>query len=188
MQEYQDKFFIELGTPCQDYLERKIDFKTFKKLIETCYEHWGNRTTPEFNQEIKELIQEIENDYFGYDEPERSTRIKDNVKFFIEALKEVVPIFAKTDKRRIYWLIDQYLSNKLNGWDFCNQYHECFSLEIDSNTFTPNEYAKFCELSDISGRFSNVEEDLKSHPDVYTSENQLRKKVIETKDFLQSNA
>jgi len=184
MQEYIDNFFIELGTPCRDYLEGKIDFKMFQKLIETCYENWGSRTTLELNQEIADLIEDIETDYFEYDEPERSTRIKKKVKNFIDPIKDQLPIFARSDKRRVYWLINQYLSNRLNAYDFCDDYYMCFGRELNSDNLTSTEYKAFFDLSNITNYFSDDENDLKNYPGIYFSEDQLKRKVIETKELL----
>lgn len=177
-QEYNDLFFIELGTPCQDYLEGKIDFKMFQKLIETCYENWGNRTTPELSQKIANVIKEIENDYFGYDEPKRTKNIKEKVKNFIDPIKQLFPIFKKNDKRRLYWLINQYSSNRLNAWDFCNQYYECYNLEIDKDILTELEKKVFSDLNTVASRFSPYGEE-----GAYT-EAELKQQIIEVKKTL----
>jgi hypothetical protein len=34
-------------------------------------------------------------------------------------------MFQINDQRRIYWLIQRYLSRKLNAGDFINEYYRC---------------------------------------------------------------
>jgi len=182
IQEYRDNFFIELGTPCQDYLENKIDFKTFQKLIKTCYENWGSRTTLELNQKIADLIEDIETDYFSYDEPGRDRKIKEDVKNFIDPIEDQFPIFGKNDKRRMYWLINQYASNRLKARDFCNQFNECHDLKIDRHTLTELEEKAFSDLSTVTGRFSPYGEE-----GAYTQE-ELKQQIIETKKMLQQQS
>ena len=45
----------------------------------------------------------------------------------------------KNNKKYLYWLIDQYLSNKINAREFCDDYHTYYDLEINSNTLDDNE-------------------------------------------------
>lgn len=94
-------------------------------------------------------------------------------------------MFEKNDKRRLYWLIDQYLSEQINGWLFCNEYYYSYSLEIKSDDLTDIEQAAFSELDKISSRYTDVQEDLIKYPDTYYNEEQLKQKVIETKEKLQ---
>lgn len=94
-------------------------------------------------------------------------------------------MFQKSDKRRLYWLMDQYLSNKIDAWTFCNEYHDCYDLEVNLDSLTDTEDKAFSELSTIAGRFSNIEEDLKMYPGTYFTEKELKQKVTETKKLLQ---
>jgi hypothetical protein len=93
-------------------------------------------------------------------------------------------MYEKTDKRRIYQLIDMYLSGQIDAWSFCNDYYYCYDLELDSNTLTELEANVFSELGTVSGRFTNIEEDLKKYPGTYFSEEQLKLKIIEAKEKL----
>ena len=93
-------------------------------------------------------------------------------------------MFEKTDKRRLYWLIDQYLENNINAEIFHNEYYYCFSLELDYRQLTPLEERAFADLSKITGRFTHFEEDLINYPGVYYSETELKAKVKEVKDIL----
>lgn len=93
-------------------------------------------------------------------------------------------MFEKTDKRRIYWVIEQYLSNKIDARTFCDEFHESYDLEVNLSSLTRQESNAFSELSDVAGRFSNIEEDIKQYPGTYFTEKELKAKVIETKKLL----
>lgn len=88
------------------------------------------------------------------------------------------------DKKRLYLLIDLYISHKISARDFCDEYHETYDLETDLNTLTPQETKLFSDLSIIAGRFADIEEDLKHYPGVYFSEKDLSKKILEVKELL----
>jgi hypothetical protein len=94
-------------------------------------------------------------------------------------------MYEKTDKRRIYQLIDMYLSGKINESTFCHEFYCSYDLELDYNTLTEDEYKSFYELSEITIRFSEFEEDIKKYPGVYYTKNELKKKIIETKRKLE---
>ncbi|UPQ77340.1 hypothetical protein [Chryseobacterium nepalense] len=97
-------------------------------------------------------------------------------------------MFEKSDKRRLYWLIDQYLSGQINGWTFCNEYYYSYSLEIKSDDLTDIEQSAFSELDKISSRYTDVQEDLFKYPDTYYNEEQLKQKLIETKEKLREQS
>jgi len=93
-------------------------------------------------------------------------------------------MFERTDKRRIYQIINMYLSNKIDAWAFCDEFYYCYDLEIDSRNLSDIEKKLFSELSIIAGRFTKFEDDLKQYPGTYFSEEQLRKKVFEVQEQL----
>jgi hypothetical protein len=95
-------------------------------------------------------------------------------------------MFEKDDKRRLYWLMDQYLSGNIDERTFCDEYYYSYDLEIDYGTFTDLEQKAFSELSFVSSRFSEFTEDLEKHPGVYFSEEKLRQKIQETQEKLKS--
>lgn len=94
-------------------------------------------------------------------------------------------MFEKNDKRRLYQLMDMYLSKQINGWTFCNEYYYSYSLEIEIDDLTDIEQSAFSELDKISSRYTDVEKDLIKYPDTYYNEEQLKQKIIETKEMLQ---
>ena len=95
-------------------------------------------------------------------------------------------MFEKNDKKRVYELIDLFLSGKIDAWAFCDEYHVCYGLEIDLDTLTESETNAFNGLSIVAGRFSKFEEDHRNYPGTYFTEEELKKKVLETKEKLQA--
>lgn len=96
-------------------------------------------------------------------------------------------MYNKKDKRRIYWLIDSYLSGKIDEIQFSDDFYSTFDLEVDYDSLTEEENKIFSELSKISARFSPFEEDLKNYPGTYFSKEDLKNKIIETKEKLKHN-
>ncbi|HUM98352.1 MAG TPA: hypothetical protein PK275_10880 [Chitinophagaceae bacterium] len=96
-------------------------------------------------------------------------------------------MYNKSDKQRLYWLIDEYLLNRINEPVFCNEFHDSFVNEINIEIFTELEYSVFSELSAVSQRFSEYEEDHKLWKG-FTSADDLRQKIIETKEKLQKQS
>jgi len=92
--------------------------------------------------------------------------------------------YEKSDKRRIYWLIDKYLSGDIDEPTFCDEFHCTYVLEIDRNSLTKEECKVFQELGEIAGRFSEFEEDIKKYPGVYYTKEELKQKILETKKKL----
>ena len=86
-------------------------------------------------------------------------------------------MFEKNNKRRLYWLMDRYLSDKITPEIFCDEFYYCYDLEIDIKVLTKCEKEIFSELSDTCSRFSKFEADIANYPETYLSEEQLRKKV-----------
>ena len=93
-------------------------------------------------------------------------------------------MFKKSDKRTIYYLIIEYLPGKIDESTFCNEFHCSYDLELNYNDLTDEEYKAFHELGDVSGRFSEYEEDFKKFPGVFFTRKELRQKVLETKTKL----
>ncbi|UTA67285.1 MULTISPECIES: hypothetical protein [Emticicia] len=92
-------------------------------------------------------------------------------------------MYKKNDKRRLYWLIDQFLSGKINEITFCDDFHDTFVNEMNYKGLTDIEYKAFVDLSDVSQRYSEYEEDFKFWAGFVTAE-ELKQKIIETKEEL----
>ncbi len=78
---------------------------------------------------------------------------------------------------KLYKLMDYLLTNKLNPWDFCNQYEIVYCTQIDYSILTENEHKYFGELSTVAGRFSDNEEDKIKYPKAYFYKEDLLKQV-----------
>jgi hypothetical protein len=93
-------------------------------------------------------------------------------------------MFEKNDKRRLYQLMDIYLSGKIDESTFCDEFYYSYDLEIAIDSLTDIEKEAFADLSTVSDRFSEFEEDhIKFHKCFFTAE-QLKQKIIETKEKL----
>ncbi len=93
-------------------------------------------------------------------------------------------MFKKSDKRYLYWLIDQYLSGAFNASSFCAAYYDSLDLEVNPETLTKLEDVTFSELYTVASRFSDSAEDHKNYPGTYFTEDELRQKIIDTKNEL----
>ncbi len=91
-------------------------------------------------------------------------------------------MFEKTDKRRLYWLMDMYLSGKLDAQTFCDEFYYCYDHELEREVdLTEKELKAFEKLDIVSSRFSKYEEDHKLNPKAFFSEDQLKQTILETK-------
>ena len=93
-------------------------------------------------------------------------------------------MYERTDKRRLYQLIEMYLVGKINESSFCDDFVPSYDVELDHNLLTEEENQAFYELSRITGRFSEFEKDHKEHPGVFYTEEDVKRKILETKDKL----
>lgn len=93
-------------------------------------------------------------------------------------------MFEKSDKKRLYSLIDQFLSRKIDATTFCDEFYDCYDLELGFDTLNDIEAKAFYDLSQVVNRFSPYEEDHKGLPVGFYTEDELMQKVIETKKLL----
>lgn len=97
-------------------------------------------------------------------------------------------MYEKSDKRRLYWLIDQYLLGKIDEPTFCDEFYYSYDLEINNETFSDVEQQTFAELSNVSSRFSQYEEDHKLDARAFSTVEELKQKILETKEKLQEQS
>jgi len=90
-------------------------------------------------------------------------------------------MYKKSDKRRIYQLLDMYLSGRINESTFCHEFYCSYDLELDFDTLTEEEDKAFYELSEITSRFSEFQKDIEKYPDVYHTKEEVKRKVTGTK-------
>ena len=81
-----------------------------------------------------------------------------------------------TKKEQRYYLLNGLSHGEIEINNFTIQFMKIFDLEIDYDELSEKEYTVFRNLSDMSGRFSDSEEDLKL-PNVYYNEKQIRDEV-----------
>nr|WP_199156978.1 hypothetical protein [Pedobacter sp. ASV2] len=97
-------------------------------------------------------------------------------------------MYNKNDKRRLYWIIEQYLSGKIDEPVFCDEFYYSYDLEISNDTLSEIEQQVFSDLSKVSSRFSQYEEDHKLDAKAFSTVTELRQKIIETKEKLQEQS
>ena len=97
-------------------------------------------------------------------------------------------MYAKNDKQRLYWLIDQYLLDKIDEPTFCDEFYYSYDLEINKDMLSESEQLAFSDLSNVSNRFSQYEEDHKLDEKAFSSVKEMREKIIETKEKLQKQS
>ena len=95
-------------------------------------------------------------------------------------------MFDKNDKRRLYWLIDQFLIGNMTERAFCDEYYYSYSKELDYDTLTDFEKEAFSSLNTVVSRFSEFEEDHLALPGGFKTRDQLKQKIAETRTKLDS--
>lgn len=93
-------------------------------------------------------------------------------------------MYNKDDKRRLYWLIDEYIAGNINESIFCDEYYYCYGLELNGSTLNNIEKKAFQELSKVASRFSPHLEDHKLDVHAFSSIEELKKKINEIKSLL----
>ncbi len=95
-------------------------------------------------------------------------------------------IYAKTDKRRLYWLINLYRSKRIDMNTFCDEFYFCYAHELDRNTLDIKEKYIFSELHKIVVRFSPFEEDHRLAPKAYFTQEDVNNEVEKAYKALQA--
>lgn len=95
-------------------------------------------------------------------------------------------MYAKNDKRRLYQLMDMYLDGVLTASVFCDEFYYAYDLEIADKDLTETERYMFTELDKISSRFSEFESDHQLDPKAFSTEYELRQKILEVRNILKN--
>jgi hypothetical protein len=93
-------------------------------------------------------------------------------------------MYKKNDKRRLYSLIDSFLGGEIDSSTFCDEFYYSYDLEITKDMLNNIEYGAFSELNEIASRFSKYESDHRLDPKAFSGEEELMKKIRETKEKL----
>lgn len=97
-------------------------------------------------------------------------------------------MFEKDDKRRLYQLMDMFLSGEITASVFCDEFYYSYDLGIDYDILNDAEQKAFSDLSTVSSRFSEFKEDHEKYPKGFFTEEQLYQKVRETKENLKAES
>ena len=88
-----------------------------------------------------------------------------------------------TEKEQLYYLINGVLEGAYTIKTFCTEFARIYDLEIDYEQLSEQENSEFSDLSEMAGRFSDDEEELKI-PNMYFRESDIIDKVKEIKEKL----
>lgn len=80
-----------------------------------------------------------------------------------------------TEKEQLWYLINGLLNNSYDIKIFCSEFTRIYDLETDYEQLTEQENNEFRDLSEMAGRFSDDEEELKIPNMYYSKENILDK-------------
>lgn len=94
----------------------------------------------------------------------------------IERNLEGTMVFDMTEKEQLWYLISGVLNGVYDIKTFCSEFTRIYDLEIDYEQLSEAENIEFADLCEMTGRFSEDEEDLKI-PNVYYSEDNILDKV-----------
>lgn len=83
-----------------------------------------------------------------------------------------------TEKEQLWYLIDKLIEKEYQVNTFCDEFTRIYDLEIDYDELSPQENQLFSELSSMTGRFSDNEEELKI-PNMYFGADDIIDKVKE---------
>lgn len=89
-------------------------------------------------------------------------------------------IYENNDKRRLYWLIYQYINGNIDESFFCNEFYYAYDLGINHNDLNKLEKNVFHKLDEIVSRFSPYKEDHLLAPKAFYTKKELRQKIIES--------
>jgi hypothetical protein len=87
------------------------------------------------------------------------------------------PMFARNDKKKLYWLSEQYLSRHIDERTFCDEFYYSFDLVLDKNSLSEDEIKLFSSVSDVASRYSEFEEDHKLNALAFSTTDELRSVV-----------
>jgi hypothetical protein len=88
-----------------------------------------------------------------------------------------------TAKESLWYLINELIKGSYTVKTFCSEFTRIYDLEIDYDDLSKEENYLFGELCEMSGRFSDDDDEL-NIPNMYFSEKEIMDKVKQVKDVL----
>jgi hypothetical protein len=88
-----------------------------------------------------------------------------------------------TDRAKLYWLIELYLSGHHDVGTFCREFEQTYNFEVDRSKLAANEQTVFRDLFDNVSLYSPFENELKAVP-FYKSAAQIKAAVIAARSKL----
>lgn len=95
-------------------------------------------------------------------------------------------VIEMSEKEQLWYLINGVLDSSYDIKTFCLEFTRIYDLEVDYDQLSDQENSEFGDLCEMTGRFSDDEEELKI-PQMYYSGDQILDKVRNLKQKLQNN-
>lgn len=89
-------------------------------------------------------------------------------------------IYEDNDKRRLYWLIDQYINGNIDESFFCDKFYYSYDLGINCDDLNNVEKKAFHGLNEVVSRFSPYKEDELLDSKAFSTKKELQQKILET--------
>ena len=80
-----------------------------------------------------------------------------------------------TDKEKLWYLINGVLNDTYDIKTFCSEFTRIYDLEVDYEQLSEQENSEFGDLCEMTGRFSDDDDELKMQNMYYSKENILEK-------------
>ena len=80
-----------------------------------------------------------------------------------------------TDKEQLWYLINEVLNDTYDIKTFCSEFTRIYDLEVDYEQLSEQENSEFGDLCEMTGRFSDDDDELKMQNMYYSKENILEK-------------
>ena len=93
-------------------------------------------------------------------------------------------MYYKNDKKYIYQLIDMFIDGAISASTFCDEFYSSYNLEISDADLSESEIDVFGKIDRVSSRFSEYAEDHQLDSKAFSTESELREKVIYLKSKL----
>lgn len=91
-----------------------------------------------------------------------------------------------TEKEQLWYLINGLLNGVYDVKVFCSEFTRIYDLEIDYEQLSEQENSEFGDLCEMSGRFSDDEEELQI-PNMYYSKESILEKARYVKQKLEND-